>query len=233
MQGFYNSGFGAVNIRLINNIVRIDAGSTGNKYALRFSDVNADITSNYNVLSVNHTAGNHYIGRFGGSVSGSNQLNLFDWKAVNAGAFDQNSIEADPLFSGPSSGDFSPNNIALYNYGLPLVPAITEDFLGKPRSPITPTPRALEFYNPSGIRENVLANSLSVYPNPSAGIFKVSVPQGRVFQAEVTDLTGRVILQQTAKTNTTQLNLSHAAKGVYLLKVSSEGATAVRRIIVE
>ncbi|WP_191907006.1 T9SS type A sorting domain-containing protein [Adhaeribacter soli] len=91
---------------------------------------------------------------------------------------------------------------------------------------VTPT-------GPVGVKENLLQSQLSVFPNPSAGIFNVSLAQGKAFEAEVTDLTGRVILKQAAKTNATQLNLSQAAKGVYLLKVSSEGAIAVKKIILE
>lgn len=87
--------------------------------------------------------------------------------------------------------------------------------------------------NPTGINHDILNSQLQVFPNPSAGIFNVTLPQGKAFEMEVTDLTGKVVMQQAAKTGAAKLDLSKAAKGVYLLKVSAEGASSVQRIIVE
>jgi hypothetical protein len=84
----------------------------------------------------------------------------------------------------------------------------------------------------SGTKADVLATKLSVYPNPSNGNFNVSLENGKAYSLDVTDLAGKSILKQTAKGDT-QLKLENAAKGIYLLKVSSEGATTVRKLIVE
>ena len=83
-----------------------------------------------------------------------------------------------------------------------------------------------------GVKDNVLASQLHVFPNPSTDNFYVSLPQGKTYQLEVTDLTGKVLMQQSAKGDT-QLNLENNANGVYLLKVSGENGTAVRKLIVE
>jgi parallel beta-helix repeat protein len=87
--------------------------------------------------------------------------------------------------------------------------------------------------NPSGVNADVLNSQLHVFPNPSNGIFNVSLPQGKAFEMEVTDLTGRVVMKDTSAAKNTQLDLSQAAKGIYLLKVTSEGSAAVRKLIVE
>ncbi len=87
--------------------------------------------------------------------------------------------------------------------------------------------------NPTGVKDNVLARSLSVYPNPSAGLFTVSLPSGKAFEMEVTDLTGKTIMKQTVKGNTTQLDLKTQAQGVYMLKITSEGASAIQKLIIQ
>ncbi len=87
--------------------------------------------------------------------------------------------------------------------------------------------------NPTGVKDNVLARSLSVYPNPSAGLFTVSLPSGKTFEMEVTDLTGKTIMKQTVKGNATQLDLKTQAQGVYMLKITSEGASAIQKLIIQ
>ena len=83
-----------------------------------------------------------------------------------------------------------------------------------------------------GVKENGLAAKVSVYPNPSNGMFKVSLPAGKAFTLEVTDLTGKV-LQRQKTVGETELKLENQAKGIYLLKVSGENGSAVRKLIVE
>jgi hypothetical protein len=71
-----------------------------------------------------------------------------------------------------------------------------------------------------------------VFPNPSASLFNVSLPAGKNYKLEVMDLAGKSILKQQTNGNT-QLKLENAAKGVYLLKVSCEGNTTMRKLIVK
>ena len=82
------------------------------------------------------------------------------------------------------------------------------------------------------MRNDILANQLHVFPNPSTGTFNIDLPQGKTYTLEVTDLTGKVITRQQAKDNA-KLNLEGTAKGIYLLKVSGENGSAVRKLIVE
>lgn len=86
---------------------------------------------------------------------------------------------------------------------------------------------------PTGIKENQLSAQLSVFPNPSAGQFNISLPKGKTYQLEVTDLTGKTIRKEQANGSAVELNLTGTAKGIYLLKVTSEGSTVVRKLIVE
>ncbi|MBK0404382.1 T9SS type A sorting domain-containing protein [Adhaeribacter sp. BT258] len=89
---------------------------------------------------------------------------------------------------------------------------------------------------PTGVKENILQSNVVVFPNPSNGLFNLKVPATtRNYSVEVMDLTGKLIKQQTVTNNagTTQLNLNGTAKGIYILKIASEGNVATRKLIVE
>ncbi|KAA9340934.1 right-handed parallel beta-helix repeat-containing protein [Adhaeribacter soli] len=86
----------------------------------------------------------------------------------------------------------------------------------------------------SGTKADLLNKSLSVYPNPSNGLFNLTLPAtDKAFELVVTDLSGKVVKRQVVKGQTAQLELTGISKGVYMLKVSGEGSTAVRRLIVQ
>jgi len=85
---------------------------------------------------------------------------------------------------------------------------------------------------PTGVKENAALQNVTVYPNPSNGLFNVILPEGKTYNLEVTDLTGKVIQQQKT-VGKTELKLENKAKGIYLLKVTSEGSSTVRKLIVE
>lgn len=86
--------------------------------------------------------------------------------------------------------------------------------------------------NPTGVKNELTENLLSIFPNPSNGIFQINAT-GTGFTLEVTDLTGKVILRENVKGNATQLNLGNQPKGLYLVKVISAGKTGFRKLMVE
>ena len=85
----------------------------------------------------------------------------------------------------------------------------------------------------TGINDEKNSLAISVYPNPSNGMFNLNLPEGQAYELVVTDLTGKVMLQKTVKANTAQLDLNQAAKGVYLLKITGQNKTAPRKLILE
>ena len=85
----------------------------------------------------------------------------------------------------------------------------------------------------TGVKPNVLDAQVSVFPNPSAGLFTVQVPESAgSYALQITDLTGKTLQQQTVR-QATQLDLRHLAKGIYLLKIVTPEGSAVKRIILE
>ena len=75
-----------------------------------------------------------------------------------------------------------------------------------------------------------------VYPNPSKGIFNISLGDVQPTAIDVYDLTGKIILSKSAVQSSnidTSIDLSNAASGVYFVKITADSLTTVKRIIKE
>jgi hypothetical protein len=75
--------------------------------------------------------------------------------------------------------------------------------------------------------------AFNLFPNPSSGIFNVEIQDllNKGYQAEVTDLSGRLIYSEKISANEFTLDLSGTANGTYLLHVSTNNVRATKRII--
>ena len=84
-----------------------------------------------------------------------------------------------------------------------------------------------------GLNNELNTINVSIFPNPSTGMFHLELPKGQAYELLVTDLTGKVILKQKTADDKSVLDLDKSAKGIYLLKVSGENGAAVRKLIIE
>jgi hypothetical protein len=145
----------AKGIEFRNNNVVIGRAGTGTKRAIIFGTIASIIASNNNNLFINSTGGtNNFLGEYDALPYET----LDDWQIANAGAFDQQSVSVDPLFTNPGGGDFSPTNALMNNIGANL--GVTTDITGATRS-ASPDPGAYEF-------------SIAPCSNPVAGIVSPS-----------------------------------------------------------
>jgi hypothetical protein len=87
-----------------------------------------------------------------------------------------------------------------------------------------------------GIDENgLISESISTVPNPTNGELTVSLSNDqRIESIEVIDLVGSIVLSQeyTSKQNAINLNLTEQKQGVYFMRVSSDGNTGTKRIVI-
>jgi hypothetical protein len=143
VQGIHQNDI-ATGINYQNNIIVIDVpgtASTGLKHAFYFNQPASDITSNRNVLYISPATTNGNIGYY----SPTSYATMANWQIANSSAFDQNSVNADPVFVNAATGDLTPTNQAINNTGRAVVPAVTDDFDGgAPRNPGMPDPGAFE-----------------------------------------------------------------------------------------
>lgn len=88
-----------------------------------------------------------------------------------------------------------------------------------------------------GVAEFSAAN-IQVYPNPSSGLFNLSMQQisGKSVSIKVTNLIGELVYFEQAETTDGKfnkaLNLSHLNAGVYIISVESNQNMAVQRITI-
>ncbi|MCD4795254.1 MAG: T9SS type A sorting domain-containing protein [Bacteroidales bacterium] len=76
--------------------------------------------------------------------------------------------------------------------------------------------------------KNLIAVGISIYPNPSDGVFNINVENN--FNLEVFDITGKIINTQ-ALTGSSTIEINNA--GVYFLRFSNNETTVVQRVIVK
>ncbi len=84
----------------------------------------------------------------------------------------------------------------------------------------------------TGIEEGVLSEIVKISPNPSNGLFQLSIPQGEHFEKlELFDASGRKIWKANEPENTTQIDLRNNANGLYMLHVGMKGQQQVFRLL--
>ena len=79
--------------------------------------------------------------------------------------------------------------------------------------------------------KSVSLSGLSVYPNPSNGEFIVELNNGLNKIIEVTDLTGRLVLTNTSSKDKVNVSMANLANGVYYLKIQSNNAVEVIKVV--
>jgi hypothetical protein len=72
---------------------------------------------------------------------------------------------------------------------------------------------------------------ISVYPNPSNGIFNITTENSASF--EIADVLGKVIVSDKLNTGNNQLNLSTTPNGIYFLKINFDGKSKIIKLIKE
>ena len=85
----------------------------------------------------------------------------------------------------------------------------------------------------TGLEDYSSTGGLKVYPNPNNGEFSIETNNGSLKNIEVVDVTGRVVASEKTSASTVELNISAFANGVYYVKVQSQDAVNMIRIIKE
>ena len=83
--------------------------------------------------------------------------------------------------------------------------------------------------------EDELFTAISLYPNPSTGIFNIEWTNVTSAQIEVFDITGkRVVSTSVAQgENGHLLNMSNFATGLYILKASLDDTVVTKKLIIK
>ncbi|WP_117882574.1 T9SS type A sorting domain-containing protein [Aureibaculum luteum] len=125
--------------------------------------------------------------------------------------------------------------------------------IGEMESSITVSPNETTTYTVSAQKNGILetveilvtvedctskkAVEYNVYPNPSEGVINISIPtENEGVKLIVSALNGKIIIQKEVKGDKngvfTQINLSHVANGIYIIKMYNDNFNATQKVIV-
>ncbi|WP_281636473.1 T9SS type A sorting domain-containing protein [Flavobacterium marginilacus] len=81
-------------------------------------------------------------------------------------------------------------------------------------------------------QEDSSIEGLSLYPNPvSAGKVYITSKKDSEKEIIIFDVLGKKVLQTTISTK--ELNISNLSPGIYIIKITEEGSTSSRKLIVQ
>jgi hypothetical protein len=80
-----------------------------------------------------------------------------------------------------------------------------------------------------------LDNAVSIYPNPSKGVFNIELEgfENHIVNYQVFDIQGKVVANGSIEHNFTQLNFNGMESGVYVVQLTTDFHNTVKRIILE
>ena len=85
---------------------------------------------------------------------------------------------------------------------------------------------------PSGINDGGFLNELTLYPNPSNGIFNVTSCE-EITSLEIYSVLGEKIYAEFVSASSTTINLSSQSKGIYFVKIITENNSYTQKIIIQ
>lgn len=84
----------------------------------------------------------------------------------------------------------------------------------------------------TSVSETTVIGSISVYPNPTTGIFTISNTNSEVVNYSVTTIEGKVVKQMNnVSSNVINVDLSNENNGIYFLSVNGENTNSVFKIV--
>ncbi len=88
------------------------------------------------------------------------------------------------------------------------------------------------FENSTVSRESLQQQSFSFFPNPTTGSFQVrGLTTGSEIKIEVYDMSGEMVFARQYAYDSPTVNIANLAPGIYFVKLTAQGQTAVRKVV--
>jgi len=78
---------------------------------------------------------------------------------------------------------------------------------------------------------NEATDGIFLYPNPSKGTLRINFPGGKIAKGTVSDAFGKEVFLFQANSDSTEIDVSALAKGLYYISLQTEGTTYTRKIV--
>ena len=79
-----------------------------------------------------------------------------------------------------------------------------------------------------------ISKNVSIYPNPSTGVFNIKMKGIVDYNLDIYDLTGKVIYSKiNINENDSKIDLSNYAKGLYLIKITSMTGSVTKKLLLK
>ncbi len=201
-NGFTQTGT-ATGVDFSNNVIAITRNTSGKIRCLNYSNT-ANIVSNHNAFYISCPASSDTaIGQWGTT----SYITLSNWRSANNNAYDQQSVNTNPLFVNTSANDFTPTAPALNDIAQNV--GIATDIVGNNRSSISPDPGAFEF--------NIANCTNPVNAGAAMAVVNSTCPSV-AFNLELSDNTfgeGQTYQWQVSPNNATFTNIGSAGTNIF------------------
>lgn len=85
-----------------------------------------------------------------------------------------------------------------------------------------------------GVQENSISSLISVYPNPAKDLLTIDLPVEGKLKFEITDVIGKIVITgENEHTGKFAVPVSNLTPGVYFIRLSTNGQSAVKKFIKE
>ncbi len=82
----------------------------------------------------------------------------------------------------------------------------------------------------SGVGELSSDQLISVFPNPAEHILTINIPENKIVEVQMVDVTGKVVYQESSLENQNTIDISHLEKGIFFISFSGD-ITATKKFI--
>jgi len=176
-------------------------------------------------------------------IDGDGDLDLFAGDEYGAIKYFPNiGSNTVPAFAAPQTNPFG--LVSVGNYSAPTFIDIDGDgdkdlFVGEHSGAI----KYFENTSPTGIKENDMAATVTIYPNPANETFNISIQgknESEDMTLEIMNSIGQIMLKEqinpeysgSAKGYYKEINIADFAKGLYSIKLSSQNSIITRKLII-
>lgn len=168
------------------------------------------------------------------------------------GSYNLNSqaiIDSAILVYAGSTGTFAINSAALdyvnnrfftnignrTNFGIGVVFSLAGDSLTTYSTGLNADACAIDFRNPTGIANaGDIQEAITLYPNPAVNFISITqTPASALQEIKILDLTGSIIQTRSVRKgeNTIRIDVSDYTPGVYLISLTTDHGTKVRKFV--